>query len=74
MYLCIYTYLYIWLFLCALQNEEFTVYSTYAENYMEAVIMVDKLVHKPGAPEYLGVSIYIYVHVVYVSQCVYVCV
>ena len=39
-----------------LQNEEFTVYSDYAENYMEAVMMVDKLVNRPGAPEYLGVS------------------
>ena len=46
------------------QNEEFTIYSDYADNYMEAVMMVDKLVKKPGAPEYLGVR---------VSVCVCVC-
>jgi len=43
-------------FYCFFQNEEFTIYSDYAENYMEAVMMLDKLVSKPGAPEYLGVS------------------
>ena len=42
---------------CDAQNEEFTIYSDYADNYMEAVMMVDKLVKKPGAPEYLGVRV-----------------
>ncbi|XP_065882550.1 son of sevenless homolog 1-like [Dysidea avara] len=41
-------------FLDLAENEEFTIYSDYAENYMEAVMMLDKLVSKPGAPEYLG--------------------
>lgn len=50
-------------------------YSTYAENYMEAVIMVDKLVNKPGAPEYLGVSICTCAYASpYVHMCVYRCV
>lgn len=59
---------------CALQNEEFTVYSTYAENYMDAIMMVDKLVNKPGAPEYLRVSICTYSLCVCVCVCVSVCI
>jgi len=51
-----FTSLYCALYCFFFQNEEFTIYSDYAENYMEAVMMLDKLVSKPGAPEYLGVS------------------
>ena len=45
---------------CDSQNEEFTIYSDYADNYMEAVLMVRKLVNKRGAPDYLGVSLCVY--------------
>ena len=55
---------------CGSQNEEFTIYSDYAENYMDAVMMVDKLVNKPGAPDYLGVSVCV---CACVCVCVFVC-
>lgn len=38
-----------------LQSEEFAVYSTYAENYMEAMVILEEMLARPDVIQYFRV-------------------